>query len=109
MISIDQLRQAVETLFSLNPPKKQLTTEFIANCIKEYLQLTDAPALSDVITALRQVEHCVPRPMLRQKGKLIPEIRWVFVAAPKAKPEKKAKARNYTDKPIAKSLRLKMA
>jgi|GEM_PF-3885455 len=109
MISTQQICEAVQSLFSHTPPKKELKTEFIAACVQQYLQLNEPPEIADMVTALRQVEHCVPRPVLRQKGKTHPEIRWVFVSAPEVKPvrNRKPQKRNYTKTDIATSQRLK--
>ena len=108
-ITIEQIQQAVRSLFSLNPPKKHLSTQFIGECVQQYLQLSEPIPASDLITALRGVDHCVPRPMMRQKGKAIPEIRWVFVTPPATKVKKPARQRSYKAKPITQSLKLKMA
>jgi hypothetical protein len=83
MVTNQLLTEAIELLFLHKPPKKEVTTDFIRDCIAAYW---DKPSGEINMQTLREVlrgmvgNGVVPRTMWRQKSE-VPEIRWVFVLA----------------------------
>ncbi|MDJ1502745.1 hypothetical protein [Xanthocytophaga agilis] len=57
MISIEQIQETVKTLFSSNPSKNLFTTDYIRRYVEQFLLLSEPIPMSDMILALRGVEH----------------------------------------------------
>lgn len=106
-----ELTRAIVRIFAHQPPKRRIPTEKVRSAVAIYLGVseTDIP-ISDLIAVLRETDFAVPFLMLRGNT----SISWTFMPRPQPNCEpvspsrKRAKRKQYKEKPVAESYKLKL-
>jgi hypothetical protein len=109
MPTIEDYKQAIRPMFLESPPRREVNMISIVRAIAYYFHLPESEIVQeDLLAALRETPGAFPR--YRQRGSGY--VAWVFVkqsgdqTTGKTGPAAK-KARQYRDKPLAESLKLK--
>jgi hypothetical protein len=111
MSNKEELTSAIVRIFAHQPPKQRVSTEKVRLAVAIFLGVpeTDIP-ISDLIAVLREVDFAVPFLMLRGNT----SISWTFMPRPNSTGEsvsptrKRAKRKQYKEKPLAESYKLKL-
>lgn len=111
MSNQEELTRAIVRIFAHQPPKRRVPTEKVRSAVAIYLGVSedDIPT-SDLIAVLREADFAVPFLMLRGNT----TISWTFMPRPQSNSEpvppsrKRAKRKQYKERPLAESYKLKL-
>ncbi len=111
MSNKEELTRAIVRIFAHQPPKRRIPTEKVRSAVAIYLGvLEDDILLSDLIGVLRESDFAIPFLMLRGNT----SISWTFMPRSNSTGEsvaparKRTKRRQYKEKPLAESYKLKL-